>query len=610
MTNVIEKKQHDCKKNSSLTRIPKGGNQKTKRKLISGLNATLHAIVVLLVVLLTSCGQQPTVVSEKKLNIQRIVISPTVPKDIFTNGDSASKADPRLAAIFAWQEFIALNWPAQIGYRDSADANAKFGTNPVGTPLVWHTFRHKVEIYPGNNLPPHGYNPASPDYGYNGSTFAPKYLYTPSLTSTPDGQILPFTGKTSTATPWINLDETNEIGVANMFAGAGDADNNGNMMIYLAKANKMEYIYAAKNQWYGGGNGLDSAQARTTRYINKNNNTPQPKMGDSLVSMPYGTIEIKTAWRKLSNSEKSSGRFYTNNVRHYVTKNDTLRYVDEVYGMVALHIIHKTPTAPYFIFATFEQADNLLTTDGKPVEDADGNLIRNKTISALSPAFTVTNAIGSQRMKFSLATVTATPGKSLYYKNTVAVHSDGTPLPDSLQLPQGTVQINKRLNPIPQDIIDINQLAHGTIKVYNSAAVWQYYKLINVQNKPINKPAPGVDYHGSDSANYYQSNSVVESDYVLQKFSGRFYTTLVKGKKVFPNSITDFQDKQGNPRVHNAYNNGRFLMGGCMGCHGNATNGGSDYSFIFGSPVQSPSPTRQITSKEALLKMKKLFKAE
>ena len=42
---------------------------------------------------------------------------------------------------------------------------------------------------------------------------------------------------------------------------------------------------------------------------------------------------------------------------------------------MALHIIQKTPSAPYFIYATFEQADNILTAEGKPVEDENGDII-------------------------------------------------------------------------------------------------------------------------------------------------------------------------------------------------------------------------------------------
>jgi hypothetical protein len=45
----------------------------------------------------------------------------------------------------------------------------------------------------------------------------------------------------------------------------------------------------------------------------------------------------------------------------------------ETFGLVSLHIIQKTPLAPYFIYATFEQADNILDAYGQPVEDVDGS---------------------------------------------------------------------------------------------------------------------------------------------------------------------------------------------------------------------------------------------
>src|SRR5678815_941440 len=56
-------------------------------------------------------------------------------------------------------------------------------------------------------------------------------------------------------------------------------------------------------------------------------------------------------------------------------------YRDAKWGLVALHIIQKTPSAPYFIFATFEQADNILTANGDRAEDEDGNL----RVSATAP---------------------------------------------------------------------------------------------------------------------------------------------------------------------------------------------------------------------------------
>ncbi|MCA1614101.1 MAG: hypothetical protein LC800_08105, partial [Acidobacteria bacterium] len=79
----------------------------------------------------------------------------------------AASATLQSAAVFAWQEFVALNWPAvtqngQLNTRDQPDPKALFGDPKYGGaqavgPLVWHTFRHKVEIFPGTGKP-HGYS--------------------------------------------------------------------------------------------------------------------------------------------------------------------------------------------------------------------------------------------------------------------------------------------------------------------------------------------------------------------------------------------------------------------------------------------------------------------
>ena len=92
------------------------------------------------------------------------------PSDI---AGGAPTATLQQAAAFAWQEFIALNWPAMAGKRDVADPNQKFGAG--SGPLVWETFRSKVEIFnlAGNDAPP-GYSATAPDFGYN---TPPDYFY-------------------------------------------------------------------------------------------------------------------------------------------------------------------------------------------------------------------------------------------------------------------------------------------------------------------------------------------------------------------------------------------------------------------------------------------------
>src|SRR5271170_3232095 len=92
-----------------------------------------------------------------------IDVNPALPSDISGGAPSATLQQ---SAAFAWQEFIALNWPALAGQRDAADPSQLFGVQ--SGPLVWQTFRSKVEIFNlTSGLVPPGYSATSPDYGYN-----------------------------------------------------------------------------------------------------------------------------------------------------------------------------------------------------------------------------------------------------------------------------------------------------------------------------------------------------------------------------------------------------------------------------------------------------------
>jgi hypothetical protein len=244
-----------------------------------------------------------------------ITISPAVPADIPGGAQSATLED---AAVFAWQEFIALNWPAvtqtgSVGNRETPDTTKKFGAvDPtLGTPLVWETFRHKVEIYPGSGTPHGGANyDALPQYVYNTSLPTAN----PPGVGTSDGQVLPCAGADPN-TPWHNLDEQSEIGLDQMFAGAGPGGQfTGQQILYEAKANRAEYNYVFQNGWYAG----DAPTMATIHYLQDNQQSPPP--GDTgHVSFPNGTIELKAAWRELTAPELAGGRFHTAMVRFYQT---------------------------------------------------------------------------------------------------------------------------------------------------------------------------------------------------------------------------------------------------------------------------------------------------
>ncbi|HEV3049877.1 MAG TPA: hypothetical protein VGX50_06200, partial [Longimicrobium sp.] len=159
-------------------------------------------------------------------DVDGIIIQSEMPTDIAA-GDTATLAD---AAVFAWNEFIALNWPAvpqtgALNTREAADTTKRFGDSTYHGPLVWHTFRSKAEIFPPQDSMPNGYvADSTQSYGYDS---LPRYTYSKSVTpagSTPAGTSMPMqpgSAPAATPVPWINLDETNEIGLDAMYAGVG-----------------------------------------------------------------------------------------------------------------------------------------------------------------------------------------------------------------------------------------------------------------------------------------------------------------------------------------------------------------------------------------------------
>ncbi len=515
-----------------------------------------------------------------------ITISPVVPKDIPGGAPNASLAT---AATFAWQEFIALNWPAKAGQRDVPDTTQNFG---AGTgPLVWHTYRAKIEIFPGTNSassPPAGYSAGPPTYGYN---TPPSYVYNAGVGT--NGVVPACSGQTPPPQPaWINLDEVTQIGLDSMYAGinpaAAQPKNAAPQLIrFMAKANSVEYTYVAANKyWYE----VANAPRRTARQnFIKAVNTGTFPPASPYINFPAGTIETKAAFRPLTAAEQSSQRFYSTTVRYYETASGGGPcYREAVWGLVALHIIQKTPTAPAFVFATFEQADNLLTVvNGKPVavEDVNGKVI-NPSGTATSPALTYKDDPNNPQV----SVVAGQPycntknNPHLFYNNTAG--QTGVPT-------GGSICVNQRDRAIPPPIVTANQQAHAAIATYSQSkgiknSPWQYYKLVNVQAYPfsvtqiVNNPS---DPH--NAATFYLANSVVETNYTLQNFNGRVASNGAPTN--YTSSGTLYQQ---NAYVLNANGSlkASYDMGGCMGCHSVAQSTlGADFSFILGNqPARAP----------------------
>jgi len=645
------------------------------KEVLKGLSHTLILATLLIYFILSGSGyaegksSTPTqsdlsdIAAEIRDNIKTMLTTQT---DIVPLPDIPMKGAPGAtledAAYYAWQEFIALNWAAvkqkgSLGEREQADISKKFGepaddSSTAYPALVWETFRHKVEIYPGQGTP-HGYQMKagkpnqSKDYGYDA---LPEYQYQnrSANISTPPGK-----------TPWINLDEVSQIGTNEIYSGLAAeqslTEGPGRLILFLAKANRSQYQYIASRGWWSSGSAnvyspgpaqpFEGTIHRTKEYIKKNKKppSPQPVIGrlqnaeqqsknKELVSFPNGTMEIKTAWRLASESEQNEyskngyvSGYHANMIRYYASEGSgsepaNFNAKDTLGVMMGLHIIHKTPTAPYFIFASFEHKDNIRRADGTPLEDANGNIVGNLPTNITTSEVTtdvsnpqmVTVAPGKQQQMLTQQTFTPDENSASSYTNNrqsyfVNTANSGLASDNSSQPKIG---VNKRRFAIPSEVVNVNSDVHRLITSANSAASnpWGNYRLTNVQWKPVTKTA-GSSFVETDEikpATYYMSNSVIETNHILSKFSGQFFGNVGNAEN---NTITDFQIPQGyqnegtvniNDVIYHKgiangkafdnvyYNSSGYLMGGCMGCHGNQQVSGSDFSFIFASRVTEP----------------------
>jgi hypothetical protein len=158
---------------------------------------------------------------------------------------------------------------------------------------------------------------------------------------------------------------------------------------FMAKANSTEYVYVVKNQYWYKSSGLDTAQTNFITAVDNNQPPQQP-----YVFFPAGTIEVKAAWRPLAPADNPA-HFHTATVLFYETGPC---YFEAQWALIALHIIQKTPTAPAFIFATFEQAENILTATGGNVDDANNAVINPDHTGADLHGFTDRPASVNRRL--------------------------------------------------------------------------------------------------------------------------------------------------------------------------------------------------------------------
>lgn len=458
-----------------------------------------------------------------------ITFSSTVPSDV-SGGVNATKEQ---LATFAWQEFIALNWPAKPNpnpgtgmsdyYRGQAASSALASTGSGGT-LVWHTFPHRVELYPYNAATGTGVLPsinAKPDYQY------PSYI-----------SIVPASSSTD-LTLFNNLDEASEITLADMYFKPFAMAAEELMVKYGAKATHQEMsaiedlaikagiVYEAKANPviynYVSGKGFqalatrNSAAAETVKKINN-----QTYDQSNTFELPTGSIEIKATWRRydasmddLADYIHQTGIYYTGSGTKFTAHNDTML-------LIGLHIIHKTPSFPEFTFATFEHKSN----------EKNGFIFKNS------------------------------------HPQTVTVTGVSRKLPDP-----GVIEA-KRQYPIPGAGSAFNLQAFNTSvqkqlqTTYGSNVFLANYELIGIQAQIADNPNTEVP-----AQEFYLSNFATETNNSLQFFQGGLTGTYANVPDPNTKAVRSYDATTQKYVAHSS--------GGCIGCHGaQGQKGGFDFSVI------------------------------
>ena len=578
----------------------------------SSYRKTLIILFLLGVVLYISCKnykESSAAISNKSILdtvTMTIVLSPNMPYDVNNPSNLAE------AANFAWNEFIAVTWPAMpqgpVSFpRGRPLTNGKYGQKGPTGQVVWETFRHRTEAFPGQGNP-NGYDPSKTDYGFNSK---PRYTYSAGDEGVPpNGIISPYFKDSDTSQAvFNNLDEVTQISLNSMYAGryghtkSGPPDMSTSFkekILFEAKVNEDYYQYIAKNKYF-------QSEETTVQNIKSNSqgyaitgdakSYPPPYTNlpsSNAVSRQIGSIEIKAAWRRLDPATEDINKFYTAVVRYYtgtvgvgqetvkgyINSNDP--EVKEIWGLVALHIIHKTPNAPAFIYATFSHFDNILDSAGNSVEDKDGTTLpKYLKQEPFSPALNIINSsapTNPQKVVVVSGKVN-TNSPQLFFRNAGGMEA----ITDSAtgKLYSKPVNINRRIYPIPPTVIQANRTAHDLIKKANPNAVWLNYKLVNVQAVPLDYDRDSTKIKNNLAATFFLANEVVETNPSLQHFSGGIIDSGRISNYTY-NTYANKKEYDYNVFIRGKTTSVAYNMGGCMGCHGSqGQKMGGDFSVLL-----------------------------
>ncbi len=229
----------------------------------------------------------------------------------------------RASDLFSWQTLIALDWPALRGKRGEPDP-----AKPITAagPRVWETWKEIGEVFreqDGKPLPPEPWD--APEGMPAACAGAEKLLVRDQkVADVLDGAVQP-----------TYADGTRPGTLT---------DQDGRRVRYEIRVNRTVFDEIVKNGWW---NGTIQSQA-------------------TVIHFPAGSQIAKAAWREVDGA--AADRFLTTNACVCESSgNGALKDCRrQRMGLVGFHLMTKTPSAPQWIWSTFEQVDNVTPSHGAP----------------------------------------------------------------------------------------------------------------------------------------------------------------------------------------------------------------------------------------------------
>jgi hypothetical protein len=326
------------------------------------MRRTHRALAVALVVLLTSCSKAPETADTTSAPPTASAPAPQAgpvpdPPELCTksvsqcNGKDQCAAAPLTAAAaniptgvrctplgegggdaqkyvdaFSWNLFLSLNWPANTASCAADTAKSILDVRSGdGTYVVWQTYMAADRVFVNP-----GYEKPAP--WCSGNNLTASRVFDDEAKAVKEAREL--------GGDFLKISEPGKDVL--QAKGGVVTDQNGRWLRYERVMNQIEYDYIVDGKW----------NMPLLEAMQKNNQT---------IAIPANSIELKSAWKVLTDQEASSSKYFTTQGLVCNNPEGERTPCDEkpvTMGLVGLHIVQQVTTGGPMFWATFEHNDN------------------------------------------------------------------------------------------------------------------------------------------------------------------------------------------------------------------------------------------------------------